>query len=165
MEPNQSLSRPGGVLIGVGLALALLGAGSAGSAAPIIADHTVVDQYSSIPQQYIDLVKKMWLDVPGESHSSGYRLGLQLLENADEHRSHAPHFQMLNVEGARLLSAAARLLSVYQAGHATIVKLRQGGRQEVKVIHQHVQVTDGGQAVVAAEVAVPGASPGKRRGS
>lgn len=60
-------------------------AGSSASVAsgPIIADHTVVDQYDDIPQAYIDQVKKMWLNVPGESHSSGYRIGLQLLEDLD----------------------------------------------------------------------------------
>jgi hypothetical protein len=49
----------------------------------IIADHTVVDKYTSIPQQYIDSVKKMWVTVPGESHSQGYRRGLSLLEEID----------------------------------------------------------------------------------
>jgi len=50
---------------------------------PIIADHTVVDLYDDIPQEYIDQVKTMWLNVPGESHSSGYRKGLQFLEDLD----------------------------------------------------------------------------------
>ncbi len=54
---------------------------AATTAGPIIADHTVVDQYANIPQEYIDKVKKMWLDLPGESHSSGYRKGLQFLMN------------------------------------------------------------------------------------
>ena len=57
-----------------GIAADALGAGG-----PIIADHTAVDQYDDIPQEYIDKVKTMWLDVPGESHSSGYRKGLQFL--------------------------------------------------------------------------------------
>ena len=35
----------------------------------IIADHTVVDRYSDIPQQHLDEVKKMWLVIAGESHS------------------------------------------------------------------------------------------------
>jgi len=46
----------------------------------IIADHTVVDKFDDIPQYYIDEVKKMWLTVPGESHSQAYRTGLTLLE-------------------------------------------------------------------------------------
>jgi hypothetical protein len=47
----------------------------------IIADHTVVDRFDDIPQEYIDKVKQMWLVVAGESHSEGYRTGLTLLES------------------------------------------------------------------------------------
>jgi len=47
----------------------------------IIADHTIVNRYDEIPQYYIDLVKKMWFVVPGQSHSEGYRVGLTLLES------------------------------------------------------------------------------------
>ena len=47
----------------------------------IIADHTVVDRFDDIPQYYIDQVKKMWLSVPGESHTEAYRTGLLLLES------------------------------------------------------------------------------------
>jgi hypothetical protein len=54
----------------------------------VIADHTIVDRYDDIPQQWIDEVKKMWLDVPGESHASGYRNGLELLQASD------PRFQV-----------------------------------------------------------------------
>lgn len=46
----------------------------------IIADHTVVNRYSDIPQFYIDEVKKMWFVLAGESHSQAYRTGLELLE-------------------------------------------------------------------------------------
>ena len=49
----------------------------------IIADHTVVDRYTDIPQQWIDEVKKMWVDIPGESHASGYRIGLEHLQTLD----------------------------------------------------------------------------------
>jgi hypothetical protein len=49
----------------------------------IIADHTVVDRYDDIPAEYIAKVKAMWLDVPGESHSAGYRNGLTYLSQAD----------------------------------------------------------------------------------
>ncbi len=50
---------------------------------PIIADHTVVDKYSDIPQVWIDEVKKILLMVGGESHGRAYNYGLQLLENLD----------------------------------------------------------------------------------
>lgn len=46
----------------------------------IIADHTIVEDYDIIPQQYIDSVKKMWVSIAGESHSLSYRTGLELLE-------------------------------------------------------------------------------------
>ncbi len=49
----------------------------------IIADHTVVDRYDNIPQQYIDEVKKMWISLAGESHSEAYRVGCELLEGVD----------------------------------------------------------------------------------
>jgi hypothetical protein len=51
--------------------------------APIIADHTVVDLYDDIPQQWIDSVKKMNVFVPGMSHGAGYFNGLLLLEQLD----------------------------------------------------------------------------------
>lgn len=54
------------------------------SGGPIIADHTVVDLYDDIPQTYIDEVKKMWVTVPGESHSEAYRRGSELLEIEDD---------------------------------------------------------------------------------
>ncbi|MCP4137737.1 MAG: hypothetical protein GY754_42630 [bacterium] len=53
------------------------------SATQIIADHTIVDDYDIIPQHYIDEVKKMLLNLPGESHARGYIYGMELLESAD----------------------------------------------------------------------------------
>ncbi len=50
----------------------------------IIADHTIVDRYDDIPQQYIDEVKKMWFVIAGESHSKAYRSGLNALELLDD---------------------------------------------------------------------------------
>jgi hypothetical protein len=57
--------------------------GSWAPAPQIIADHSVVDQYENIPPAYIALVKKMWLDLPGESHSGAYRTGLSDLYAAE----------------------------------------------------------------------------------
>jgi hypothetical protein len=50
---------------------------------PIIADHTVVEKYSDIPQQWIDSVKKMLVFIPGMSHGYGYFRGAELLELLD----------------------------------------------------------------------------------
>ena len=54
------------------------------------------------------------------------------------------------VEAARLTNAAARMMQVYQEAFLTLQKIRTGGKQTVVV--QHVQVSDGGQAVVAANL-------------
>src|SRR5262249_29597346 len=62
------------------------------------------------------------------------------------------------VEACRLATTAARLMSSFQDGVMALQRLRTGGKQVVVV--QHVQVTDGGQAVVAGEVTTvePGAA-------
>jgi len=54
-----------------------------GGATQIVADHSIVDRYLGIPDEYVALVKRMWLDMPGESHSSGVRIGLALLAAQD----------------------------------------------------------------------------------
>jgi hypothetical protein len=48
---------------------------------------------------------------------------------------------------ARLAGAAARMMETYQRGLLTLERLRNGGKQTVVV--QHVDVANGGQAVVA----------------
>jgi len=56
------------------------------STGQIIADHTVIDNFNDIPQQYIDEVKKMWLVYAGESHSEAIRSstgGMWLLEQSN----------------------------------------------------------------------------------
>jgi hypothetical protein len=78
----------GSDLIDAGVDVGLLYSGSSpdvgyaeySSGTQIIADHTIVDDYDDIPQQYIDSVKKMWVSYPGESHAMGILKGLELLE-------------------------------------------------------------------------------------
>ncbi len=48
--------------------------------AQIVADHSAVDQFDDIPQQYIDAVKTMLVSLPGESHATTFRIGPNLLE-------------------------------------------------------------------------------------
>ena len=75
--------------------------------------------------------------------------------------AHAADPQLPPVEMARLTNAAGRMMDVYQAGVLTLQKLRTGGKQTVVV--QHVQVSDGGQAVIAGNVN-GGGRPARRRG-
>lgn len=66
-----------------------------------------------------------------------------------------------SVEATRLLNATARMASAFNDGAATLQRIRSGGTQRVVV--QHVNVTEGGQAVVAGGDIEPGGWP--RRGS
>lgn len=52
-------------------------------------------------------------------------------------------------EASRLIGVSLKAQTTFQSAFITLAKVRGGGRQEVRVIHQHVNVTDGGQAVVA----------------
>jgi hypothetical protein len=48
--------------------------------------------------------------------------------------------------------AIARMNGTFQSGMLALQKMRSGGQQTVRVVHQHVTVTDGAQAVVAGEM-------------
>jgi len=62
----------------------------------------------------------------------------------------------------RITNTAVRLMNTYQKLFQTLHKLRTGGRQVVTV--QHVNVEDGGQAVVAGEVKAGGGESSKGKG-
>jgi len=55
--------------------------------------------------------------------------------------------QMPPADAGRLTNAAARMMLAFQSGMLTLHKIRTGGKQVVVV--QHVDVSSGGQAVVA----------------
>jgi hypothetical protein len=59
-----------------------------------------------------------------------------------------------NLEKLRLSNACARLMQLFQDGIRLLNKIRTGGRQLVVV--QHLQVWDGGQAVIAGKVQTRG---------
>lgn len=59
------------------------------------------------------------------------------------------------VEESRLANAAARMMQVFQEAFLALQKLKTGGKQTMVV--QHVQVSDGGQAVIAGNVRSGGA--------
>ncbi|MBF0102641.1 MAG: fibronectin type III domain-containing protein, partial [Desulfobacterales bacterium] len=46
----------------------------------IIVDHTSIDMFNNIPEYYIDQVKKMLFNIPGESHGRAYIYGLEQLQ-------------------------------------------------------------------------------------
>jgi hypothetical protein len=76
-----------------------------------------------------------------------------------------------NVRACRLAGAISRMSATYQQGLLTLQRKRTGGNQQVTVkhIHQQVNVTQGGQAVVAGDKVMSRArgrrgSDGRRRG-
>jgi hypothetical protein len=58
--------------------------------------------------------------------------------------------QSLSIEAARRMNAAARMMTTYQSALLTLERLRNGGKQTVVV--QHLNVGDGGQAVMAGQI-------------
>ncbi|MCH7832929.1 MAG: hypothetical protein IIC55_08675 [Proteobacteria bacterium] len=66
--------------------------------------------------------------------------------------------QVQSIEAVRMANAAARLMKTYQDGMLALNKLRTGGKQTILI--QHVNVNDGGQAVVAGNIDKRGNSGG-----
>jgi hypothetical protein len=52
----------------------------------------------------------------------------------------------------KMLNAATRFLDIYQKGFEVIHKVKRGNRQTIIIKHQQVNVSDGGQAVIADSV-------------
>jgi hypothetical protein len=100
--------------------------------------------------------------------AASHRLGMKFIEKATlllgrfdlglSGLRPASDLQANSVEAARLANAAGRMMSAYQDGLLALDRIRRGERQTVKVIHQHVSVGPGGQAVVAGTV--KGTGPG-----
>jgi hypothetical protein len=70
--------------------------------------------------------------------AAAHRMAMKMMEKSLEQRD--------TIEMSRLANTAARLMDVYQKAMLTLNKVRSGGKQVVVV--QHVQVKDGGQAVI-----------------
>ncbi|MGQ0526711.1 MAG: hypothetical protein ACT4OY_01565 [Alphaproteobacteria bacterium] len=64
------------------------------------------------------------------------------------------------IERCRLINTASKLMDICQKGLITVHKIRNGGQQTVTV--QHVQVSDGGQAVINGSVDVRGEGANKK---
>jgi hypothetical protein len=80
-----------------------------------------------------------------------HRLGMLAAGKAsDLLERHGPLNQVTSVEAARQMNAAKGMFSAYQDGFVALDRIRRGGKQTVRVVHQHVAVGPGGQAVVAA---------------
>jgi len=83
--------------------------------------------------------------------SAAHKLAMKFARNALEHSSDARSNiykvkEFHSVEAARAANASARMMDSFQKGLLALAKVRSGGMQTVTV--QHVNVKDGGQAVV-----------------
>jgi len=83
--------------------------------------------------------------------AGAHRLAMLMVDQAATNIEAYGHSrqQMQSVEAARLTNSAARMMEAFQSGMLALDRIRRGGKQTVKVIHQHVAVAPGGQAVVA----------------
>lgn len=96
--------------------------------------------------------------------AAAHHLAMRLAAKAGDFLAHSVSFypparqQVQSIEAARLAASAARLMETVQRAALTIERLRNGGRQTVVV--QHVNVADGGQAVVAGTVGAKREEPG-----
>ena len=84
--------------------------------------------------------------------AASHRLGMLFADNAASmvERHKYGGGAALSIEAGRQANAAARMFASFQEGLLALDRIRRGGRQTVKVVHQHVQVGPGGQALVAA---------------
>jgi hypothetical protein len=90
-----------------------------------------------------------------------HAMAMRFMATAQEYlcRAHPDDYGMrrmdprtASTEAARLAGTASRMMATFQEGMVALAKVRSGGRQTMKVIHQYVQVNEGGQAVVAGKV-------------
>ena len=86
--------------------------------------------------------------------AAAHRLAMELQVEAREllrlYKHNGYIHQSLAIEAGRLFSASARMMDTFQHGLLTFAKIRSGGQQTVVV--QHVNVGDGGRAMVAGQV-------------
>lgn len=102
----------------------------------IVADHSVVDLYDEIPEQYMNSVKTMLVSMAGQSHSGAYRYGQLLLEQLDP-AYHVSEYDPAETNDFTLI-VNSELLSVSTAkeldqGHIKLLDLNGRVLEEKKV--------------------------------
>jgi len=116
---------------------------------------TAVDAAQSINAQ--NSLEKMLAHQMAACHDKAMKImgkldsEIQIFDNRYQNRPEA-------VELQRLGNTAVRLMKCFQDGLQTIQKIRSGGKQIIQ--HQYVNVNNGGQAVVAANMKTGGENTG-----
>jgi hypothetical protein len=89
-----------------------------------------------------NVLEQMLVDQMTAIHTLSMRW-LEQVHNQDE---------PLPVElGNKVINTAMRMMETYQKGAITLHRLRNGNQQTVIVKHQHVQIEEGGQALITDE--------------
>jgi hypothetical protein len=108
-----------------------------------------VDAAETIQAQ--NSLEKMLAHQMAAAHGAAMRIFARAedeMRRCEYQGAHERHEAQLSA--TRLLNTSARLMGSFQDGMTTLHRMRRGGQQTVTV--QHVQVSDGGQAVVAGSV-------------
>jgi hypothetical protein len=112
------------------------------------ADELAIDMEESAAAQ--TSIQKAMVHQLAAAHALALRLvGRANLEIEGMHRFDRQGQRETMIEIARLSNAAARLMQAFQQGVSVFTKVRSGGTQTIVV--QHVQVNQGGQAVIAGQ--------------
>jgi hypothetical protein len=101
-----------------------------------------------------DSLEKMLIHQMAGLHYGMMRATARMNEELDAAARGDPNKrEAANVRACRLAGAISRMSATYQQGLLTLQRKRTGGNQQVTVkhIHQQVNVTQGGQAVVAGD--------------
>ena len=105
-----------------------------------------------------DSLEKMLVHQMAVLHRGMMRAAIRMNEEISRLNEQLYHLdegkrEAANVRACRLAGAISRLSATYQQGLLTLQRKRTGGNQQVTVkhIHQQVNVTEGGQAVVAGD--------------
>lgn len=101
-----------------------------------------------------DSVERMLAHQLATAHTMALRFMLTAQEylsraHPDDYGNRRMDPRTASTEAARLAGTAARLMTTFQEGMNALAKKRTGGKQVVRVVHQYVQVNEGGQAMVA----------------
>lgn len=104
--------------------------------------------------QAANSLEKMLAHQMAAAHTMAMELQAEARELMGHYKRTGHIHQSLNIEAGRMLNASARMMETYQHGMLTLQRVRNGGQQTVVV--QHVNVGDGGRAMVAGQVKLRG---------
>jgi hypothetical protein len=103
-------------------------------------------------------LEKMLMHQAAAAHTAAMEFQAEGRELLRTYKRTGYNHQSLSIEASRAMNASARMMDSFQHALLTLERMRNGGKQTVVV--QHVNVGDGGQAVVAGQVK---ARTGQRR--